>query len=58
MRNEKIQWTCVISNWGTWGNVNLEKNEKEGKIVILKFEILPLIVPLTYYLGFKPNFSS
>ena len=36
--------TCVISNRGTWGNLNFEKNEKESKRIILKFEILPLIV--------------
>ena len=35
--------TCVISNWGTWGNLNLEKNEKnENKNIFLKLEILPL----------------
>ena len=37
--------THVISNWGTWGNLNLEKMRKNEKSIILKFEILPSIVP-------------
>ena len=52
--------TCVLSNRGTWGNLNLEKkNEKEwkNKDVILKFHILLLIVPQTYHLCIKLEFS-
>ena len=33
------EMTCVILNRGTWGNLNLEKNEKEWKNMLLKFEI-------------------
>ena len=36
---------CNIKSWDMRGNVNLEKKEKERKNIILRFEILPLIVP-------------
>ena len=34
----------IFPTEGYGGNLNFEKNEKEGKSIILKFEILPLIV--------------
>ena len=49
---ERVSWdnqrhlTCVISKRGTWGDLNFEKNEKDWKSIILKFEILPLILSL------------
>ena len=43
----KLHLTWFISNRGTWrrGDLNLVKNEKEGQLIIIRFEILLLIVP-------------
>ena len=45
-----IHGLCNIEPGDMGGNLNFEKNEKELKSIILKFEILTLIVQYTYYL--------
>ena len=58
----KLAWLCYIEpkniEGGGGGNLNLEKNEKKWTNIILQFEILPSIVPSTYHLCNKPEFSS
>ena len=47
MYQGKHDMTCVTSNRGTWGigNLNLEKNEKKWENILMKFEILPFLLP-------------
>ena len=46
--HRRVFWMNQITNdlvILNWVNRNIDRNEKERKNIILKFEILPLIVP-------------